>query len=188
MTDSSLPSLVPVVIQTCFPSTTGDDQPRSWTGVFQTTFLVSLHSTGLPREWSETKNVVWKTPVHDRGWSSPVVLGKQVWMTTGTKDGKELSVICVDRETGKILVDHKLFHIAKPDELWSKYNSYASPTPVIEEGHVYVHFGCYGTACLDTKAGKVLWAREDLLCNHWRGAGSSPIVHENLLILTFDGY
>src|SRR5438552_12999412 len=73
-------------------------------------------ATGLPREWSETKNVVWKTPIHGRGWSSPVVWGKQVWLTTGTPDGKELSVICVDRENGKILVDHKLFEPAKPDE------------------------------------------------------------------------
>jgi outer membrane protein assembly factor BamB len=145
-------------------------------------------ATGLPREWSETKNVVWKTPIHGRGWSSPVVLGKQIWMTTGTPDGKELSVICVDRESGKVLVDHKLFDVAKPDELWKKFNSYASPTPVLEEGHVYVHYGCYGTACLDAKAGKVLWARNDMPCNHWRGAGSSPIVWQNLLILTFDGY
>lgn len=145
-------------------------------------------ATGLPREWSESKNVVWKTPIHGRGWSSPVVLGKQVWLTTGTRDGKELSVICVDRETGKVLVDHKLFVVAKPDALWEKYNSYASPTPVIEDGHVYVHFGCYGTACLDTRSMKVVWARDDLPCNHWRGAGSSPILHENLLILTFDGH
>jgi outer membrane protein assembly factor BamB len=145
-------------------------------------------ATGLPREWSETKNVVWKTPIHGRGWSSPVVWGKQIWLTTGTPDGKELSVLCVDRESGKVLVDHKLFDVPKADELWRKYNSYASPTPVLEEGHVYVHFGTYGTACLDSKAGKVVWARNDMPCNHWRGAGSSPLVWQNLLILTFDGY
>lgn len=145
-------------------------------------------ASGLPREWSETKNVMWKTSIHGRGWSSPVIWGKQIWLTTGTPDGKELSVLCVDRESGKVLVDHKLFEVAKPDELWRKFNSYASPTPVLEEGRVYVHFGTYGTACLDSKAGKVLWARNDMPCNHWRGAGSSPIVWQNLLILTFDGY
>ena len=74
-------------------------------------------ATGLPREWSETKNVVWKTPLHGRGWSSPVVWNKQIWLTTGTSDGKELSVICVDRESGKVLLDHKMFTIAKPDPL-----------------------------------------------------------------------
>ena len=145
-------------------------------------------ATGLPREWSETKNVVWKTPIHGRGWSSPVVWGKQVWLTTGTPDGKELSVLCVDRESGKIVLDHKLFTVAKPDEMWRGFNSYASPTPVIEEGRIYVHYGTYGTACIDTKSMKAIWARDDLSCNHWRGAGSSPILFENLLILTFDGY
>jgi outer membrane protein assembly factor BamB len=143
---------------------------------------------GLPREWSESKNVVWKTPLHGRGWSSPVVWGRQVWLTTATPDGKELSVLCVDRETGRILVDSKIFEVARPDELWRKYNSYASPTPVIEEGRVYVNFGSYGTACLDTGTGQVLWSRRDLPCNHWRGAGSSPILHGDLLIIPFDGY
>jgi outer membrane protein assembly factor BamB len=145
-------------------------------------------ATGLPREWSETKNVVWKTPIHGKGWSSPVVWGKQVWLTTGTPDGKELSVLCIDRESGKIEHDVRLFQVEKPDELWMKYNSYASPTPVIEEGRVYVSFGTYGTACLDTKTGKPLWARNDLHCNHWRGAGSSPILDDGHLILTHDGY
>ncbi|HEX7901056.1 MAG TPA: PQQ-binding-like beta-propeller repeat protein [Planctomycetota bacterium] len=145
-------------------------------------------STGLPKEWSETKNVMWKTPLHGRGWSSPVVWGSQVWLTTGTPDGAALSVLCVDRESGKILVDQKLFQPEKPNDLWKKYNSYASPTPVIEEGRVYVHFGTYGTACLDTKTGKPVWARTDLACDHWRGAGSSPILHDNLVILTFDGH
>ncbi|HLF95208.1 MAG TPA: PQQ-binding-like beta-propeller repeat protein, partial [Planctomycetota bacterium] len=103
-------------------------------------------------------------------------------------DGKELFVVCVDKESGKVLVDHKLFTIAEPTALWEKYNSYASPTPVIEEGRLYVTFGTYGTVCLDTKAGKVLWVQDKLHCDHWRGAGSSPILFQNLLILTFDGY
>lgn len=145
-------------------------------------------ATGLPREWSETKNVVWKTAIHGRGWSSPVVWGKQIWLTTGTPDGKDLSVLCLDKDSGKILVDHKLFQVEKPDELWRKFNSYASPTPVLEEGRVYVHFGTYGTACLDSKTGQPIWTRNDLPCNHWRGAGSSPILWKDLLILTFDGY
>jgi outer membrane protein assembly factor BamB len=52
---------------------------------------------------------------------------------------------------------------------------------------VYVHFGSYGTACLDTATGKVLWERHDLPCRHFRGPGSSAILFENLLVLTFDG-
>ena len=144
-------------------------------------------STGLPREWSETKNVVWKTRIHGRGWSSPVVLGKQVWLTTATPEGHELSVLALDRDDGRVLFDVRVFQVARPEDT-RQYNSFASPTPVIEEGRVYVHFGSYGTAALDTRTGKVLWERRDLPCNHWRGPGSSPILHGDLLIVHFDGY
>jgi outer membrane protein assembly factor BamB len=144
-------------------------------------------AVGLPHEWSEEKNVVWKTPIPLKGWSSPVVWGKQVWLTTATPNGSELYVICVDRESGKVTLNEKLFD-AKPPQMWEKFNSYASPTPVIEEGRVYVSFGSPGTACLDTKTGKALWTRTDLACDHWRGAGSSPILHGDLLIIPFDGF
>jgi outer membrane protein assembly factor BamB len=144
-------------------------------------------ATGLPREWSETENVAWKSAVHGRGWSSPVVLGGQVWLTTATRDGRELSVLAFDRETGKVLHDILLFRVEKPEDTAS-FNSFASPTPVIEEGRIYVHFGSYGTAALDTETGEPIWTRRDLPCNHWRGPGSSPILHRDLLIVHFDGY
>src|SRR6266581_1971289 len=66
-------------------------------------------SSGLPLTWSESEGVRWKTPVHGRAWSSPVVLGNQVWLTTATEDGRELFVVCVDRDSGKILRDQKIF-------------------------------------------------------------------------------
>ncbi len=106
-------------------------------------------AVGLPLTWSEKEHVRWKTKIHDKGWASPVVWGNQVWMTTATEDGHQMFVLCVDRNTGKILLDKKLYDIAKPG-FCPSMNSYASPTPVIEEGRVYVHFGSYGTACLDT--------------------------------------
>jgi outer membrane protein assembly factor BamB len=144
-------------------------------------------STGLPREWSEAKNVAWKTAVHGRGWSSPVVLGAQVWLTTASVDGKQLFVVALGKDDGRVLVDTKVFDVAKPEDT-RQYNSYASPTPVIEEGRIYVHFGSYGTAAIDTSTGKVLWTRRDLPCNHWRGPGSSPILYKDLLIVHLDGY
>ena len=97
-------------------------------------------ATGLPREWSETKNVAWKTPIHGRGWSSPVVLGRQVWLTTATREGHELSVVALDRDSGRVIHDVKLFEVAKPEDT-ARFNSFASPTPVIEDGRVYLHFG-----------------------------------------------
>ncbi|MHB9007131.1 MAG: outer membrane protein assembly factor BamB family protein [Limisphaerales bacterium] len=146
----------------------------------------STRSTGLPMQWSETENVRWKTPIHGRGWSSPVIWGDQVWMGTATEDGRELSAIGVDRETGRVVHDLKLFEVEKP-QFAHKFNTYASPTPAIEEGRVYVSFGSPGTACLDTQTGKVLWERTDFVCNHYRGAGSSPILHGDLLLMNFDG-
>jgi outer membrane protein assembly factor BamB len=142
----------------------------------------------LPLTWSEKQNIVWKTAIHDKGWSSPVVWGEQVWLTTAKEDGKQLFAVCVDRASGKVLHDLKVFDVEAPSELWRKFNSFASPTPAIEEGRVYVHFGTYGTACLDTQSGKTLWQRRDLHCDHFRGAASSPVLYGDLLYLTFDGY
>jgi len=141
---------------------------------------------GLPLHWSETRNVVWKTAIHGRAWSSPVIYGKQVWLTSATKDGRELFVLCLDRDTGKIIRDWKLFHVAQP-QFVHPFNTAASPTPVIEEGRVYITFGAAGTAAIDTKTFRVLWERRDIECNHFRGAGSSPVLFRNLLLMHFDG-
>jgi len=144
--------------------------------------------TGLAVKWDEAtgKGIKWKTAIHGRAWSSPVIWGEEVWMTSATENGMELFVICVDRETGKIRRDQKLFDVEHP-QAGHAFNSYASPTPVIEGDRLYASFGAHGNACVDTETGKVLWTRRDLLCDHYRGPGSSPIVHGDLLFLNFDG-
>jgi len=146
-------------------------------------------ASGLPLTWSETNNVKWKTEIPYRGWSTPVVMDGQVWLTTATVEGHDFYVLCVDAETGKLLFNEKLFHSDNPEPLGNgaSMNCYATPSPVIEPGRVFVHFGRFGTACLDTKTDKVLWKREDIQCRHYRGASSSPVLFNNLLILTFDG-
>ncbi|MEX2112907.1 MAG: PQQ-binding-like beta-propeller repeat protein [Pirellulales bacterium] len=143
--------------------------------------------TGLPVTWSEQEHVVWKTPIHGKAWSSPVIWDNQIWMTSATENGKQRYAVCVDRDSGKVLHDLLLYAIPEP-QFCHQFNSYASCTPVIEEGRVYVHFGSAGTACLDTSTGKVLWSREDLECDHFRGAASSPILFGNLLVVALDGY
>ena len=144
---------------------------------------------GLPLMWSETNNVKWKTEIAHRGWSTPVIMGGQIWMTTATVDGNDYYAICVDQKTGKILFNEHLFHTEAPESLGNgaSMNCYATPSPVIEQGRVYVHFGSFGTACLDTSTGKTLWKRNDFPCRHYRGPSSCPVLFENLLILTFDG-
>jgi len=142
---------------------------------------------GLPVTWSETENVAWKTPIHGKAWSSPVIWQDQVWLTTATPDGKQLSAICVDRDSGRIAHDLVVFEIAEP-QFCHEFNSYASCTPVIEAGRIYVHYGSAGTACLDTSTGKTLWTRQDLPCDHFRGPGASPILYGDLLIVSLDGF
>jgi outer membrane protein assembly factor BamB len=146
-------------------------------------------TTGLPLQWSDTNNVKWKVEIPFCGWSTPAVMGGQVWLTTATLEGNDFYAICVDAETGKILFNERVFYCEKPESLYNAAgaNSYATPSPVIEPGRVYVHFGTYGTACLDTKAFKVLWERKDLPCRHYRGPASSPFLYGELLILTMDG-
>ena len=107
-------------------------------------------STALPLEWDDT-SIVWKTPIHDRGWSSTVIWNDQIWMTTATKEGQKLFAMCVDRKTGKVIHDLLIFEVESPMAITPE-NTYATPTPVIEEGRVYVHYGTYGTACLDTQS------------------------------------
>lgn len=147
----------------------------------------STNLVGFPLNWSEMENLKWKTAIPEVGWSTPVVMGGQVWLTSATTNGHDFFVICVDAETGQIRFNEKLFHCDDPEPLGNKVNCYATPSCVIEPGRVYVHFGSYGTACLDASTAKVIWKRQDLPCRHYRGPASSLILFENLLILTMDG-
>ena len=140
----------------------------------------------LPLTWSETNHVVWKTRIHDLGWSSPVVWANQVWLTTATEDGRSLFAVCLDCDTGRIVHDVKVFNNEQPQHVAS-VNSYASPTSAIEAERVYVHYGTYGTACLDTRSGAVLWTRRDLNCDHHEGPGSSLLLYQDRLFLNVDG-
>jgi outer membrane protein assembly factor BamB len=167
-------------------------------------------AVGLPLKWSEEENVVWKTALPGRGWSSPVEQNGRIWLTaalespaTPEQKAKKLAeapnpaglevvgsvslrAVCVDFRTGRILHDVEVFHAENPDPVHSQ-NSFASPTPVMNEGRVYVHFGTYGSACLDAKTGEVVWRTQEWKCDHQNGPGSSPIVWNDLFIVHFDG-
>ncbi len=141
---------------------------------------------GLPLKWGEKKNIAWQKEIAGKAWSSPVIWGDQIWVTTAPLEGNKLSAICIDKNSGKI-VHNKMLHYVPGPQYCHPFNSYASPSPVIEEGRVYVSFGSPYNACLDTKTGEVVWERSDYVCNHFRGPGSSPFLYKNLLILHFDG-
>lgn len=144
------------------------------------------HSTekNLPLKWNETENVRWKADIAGLGWSTPTVVGSQVWITTATDDGKSLRVLCLNKDSGAIEQDVEVFHRDEPGKIHGK-NSYASPSVVVDGDLVFVHFGKLGTACLNRQA-KPVWATE-FTYNHRHGPAGSPIVVGELLILSCDG-
>ena len=140
---------------------------------------------GLPLTWSETKNVRWKAAIPGKGWSSPSIQGDRIWLTTATEEGKSLRAISVDRNTGAIVQNIEIFHLKSPGQINSK-NSQASPTPVLEGDRIYLHFGAHGTACL-TQSGEIVWKTRLEYDNGQHGSGGSPVIYDNLLIVSCDG-
>jgi outer membrane protein assembly factor BamB len=168
-----------------FGSKQAGSQDKNWTH-FRGSNLNGIAVTeNIPLQWDDS-GIKWKTKIHDNGYSSPVVYDNQVWVTTAKPDGKELYAVCVDFRTGEIIYDIKVF---TPDEVEGKHslNTYASPTPCIEKGFVYVHYGSMGTACINTSNGSIVWKSTDFKCKHVQGPASSPIIYKNLLILHFEG-
>jgi len=147
----------------------------------------------LPTRFDETKNVRWKVAIPDEGWSSPVIWGNEVWLTTGSDEKEELRAICVDLESGKITKNIKVFDMIERqvDPAYQSdsphLNSPATPTPVVEEDCVFVHFGSQGIACLDRQTGVKLWERRDLRVYQPVRQGSSPIVDDQSLYVAYDG-
>jgi outer membrane protein assembly factor BamB len=140
---------------------------------------------GLPLTWSETKNVRWKVAFPGKGWSSPVILEDQIWLTTATEEGKSLRAISIDRNNGALQKDIEVFRMDFREPVNTK-NSYASPTPVLEGNRVYVYFGAFGTACL-TQSGEIVWKTRLAYDNGQHGPGGSPVLYEDLLIVSCDG-
>jgi outer membrane protein assembly factor BamB len=142
--------------------------------------------SALPLEWSETRNISWKTALPGLGWSSPVVAAGRVWVTTAVEQrGISLRVMAFDVATGKELVNVEVFKIGGFARDINPKNSWASPTPIVDGDRVYVHFGADGTAAL-TFTGDIVWKNKfDYQSQH--GAGGSPVVYGDLLIFSCDG-
>ncbi len=146
----------------------------------------------LPKTWSDTTNVKWRCELPGEGWSSPVVLGNRVYMTSAipTKTDapsteRELVLLEVDAVTGKLTRQTKIFTQPSTAPKIHSKNSHASPTPILDSDRVYVHFGHSGTACL-TLDGQVIWAKDDLSYKPVHGNGGSPVLVGNALIFSQD--
>ena len=143
-------------------------------------------ASGLPTEWSPEKNVAWKVELPGKGWSSPVVLGKKIFLTTAVPKGQGqlLRAVCLDAATGKTLWDELVFE-QTGGGCHSK-NSHASATPVTDGKHLFVHFGTHGTACLDLD-GQIVWKTNEIRYSPVHGNGGSPVLVDGKLIFSCDG-
>ena len=167
----------------------------------------------LPLSFGENENVTWKTELPGKAWSSPVIADGKVWVTTaienvptederitllkskGVEDRKlkqssiaksiSLKLIMIGFASGEIEKTIDLTEIQHPDPIHT-LNSYASPTPVIDGNYIYCHFGTFGTFCIERGTGDFHWQRQ-LPLEHGVGPGSSPFIHQDLLILLQDG-
>ena len=146
-------------------------------------------ATNVPIRWSATENVAWKTRVPGRGWSSPVLAGGRLYLTTAVgADAGDVSLraLCLDTSDGRILWD---VEVLRPESQATKQvhtkNSLASSTPVVQDGRLYVHFGHMGTAALDLN-GEVLWRQQDIGYKPVHGNGGSPALVDDLLVFSCD--
>jgi len=148
------------------------------------------NAKNVPVKWSASKNVAWKSNIPGIGWSTPIVVGSKIYLTTAIPEGKNnytLHALCVNAEDGKILWDVEVFgkQEGKPARMHKK-NSHASASPIFEKGKVYVHFGHDGTACLNAEDGKTIW-KTKIEYSPVHGNGGSPVIVDDLLIFSCDG-
>lgn len=141
---------------------------------------------GLPLQWSESQNILWKTPVAGRGWSSPVVAGGRVWLTTSVErqGTASLRLLAYEVQSGREAVNVEVFSLRNA-QLKNAKNSLASPTPIVEGDRVYVHFGADGTAAVTTE-GRIVW-KTVLPYDSMHGNGGSPVLYRDFLIISCDG-
>ena len=144
--------------------------------------------TASPLEWSDTKNVAWKTNIPGLGWSSPAIADGKVFLTTAVPQGEGLSLraIALDAKTGKVLWDREVRSVAKVPQIHTK-NSHASPTPVVRGDAVFVHFGAQGLARLTVAGGDIKWNCTELEYAPRHGCGGSPVLHDGKLVIVCDG-
>jgi len=149
------------------------------------------NAKNVPVKWGASNNIAWRSDLPGIGWSSPIIVGSRIYLTTAIpeqKDNYTLHALCVNAADGKILWDVEVFgkQEGKPARMHKK-NSHASPSPIFGDGKVYVHFGHDGTACLNADDGEVIWKQTELRYSPVHGNGGSPIIVDDYLIFSCDG-
>lgn len=139
---------------------------------------------GLPLAWNSTSNVLWKVSVPGESWSSPIVWKDRVFLTTATENGESCRVLALNAKDGRILWDKEVFK--QTPRRKEGRNSYATPTPATDGKRVYACFGDGSFAALDF-SGKIVWTNRDFPFYSQHGLGTSPILHDGILVMARDG-
>ncbi len=156
-----------------------------------------VRGQSLPTQWSNEQNVAWRTELPGNGWSSPVVVGNRIYLTTaipaslnadsnGESSAYDLALLILDLQSGEFIKTTVLFRQSPDAPSIHKKNSHASPTAIVDGEQIYVHFGHQGTACLNLN-GEILWKNDELVYQPVHGNGGSPVLVDNLLIFSRDG-
>ena len=140
--------------------------------------------TGLPTEWSADRGVAWRTPLPGGGWSSPIVHGDRVFVTTATDEGRSFRLLCLDRTTGEVLWNTEGFELRRECRGEAGTSS-ATPTPVSDGQHTYV-VAFDGSLAAVASDGSITWTNRDFPYYSQHGIAASLRLYGDLLILPFD--
>jgi outer membrane protein assembly factor BamB len=148
---------------------------------------IASPSQNPPLHWSESENVLWKTPIPGRGHSSPTVVSERIYLATSDPDKKSQSIFCLDRNTGKLLWQSEA-HATGADSGHQANSSAASSSVSCDGERLYISFlnnGAVYTTAFDLN-GKKLWQQK--ICDYvtHQGFASSPVLHENLVLVSAD--
>lgn len=170
------------------------DAETSWPEFRGPTAQGHTTAKGLPLEWGPERNIIWRTEIPGRSWSSPVIADGKVFLTNTTllnadapDQGVSLRVLAVDVHSGQRRWDVEIFQQTEAAALkMHRKNSQSSPSVVFERGRIYAHFGHHGTAGLDA-TGRILWRTQEHRYSQVHGTGGSPVLVDDLLIYNADG-
>ncbi|MDV6033574.1 MAG: PQQ-binding-like beta-propeller repeat protein [Phycisphaera sp. RhM] len=176
--------LVALIVAAGLSSTSNSLSGEDWTRFRGPNGQGKTSEKDLPLDWSEDSNVAWKTTIPGQGWSSPIVSGDHIFLTTATQDGASCRVIAIDRVSGGILWNTEV-HRQTPGPKRAQ-NSYATPTPVSDGTRVYATF-YDGTMVAVDFDGELVWKNQDVDFHSLHGLGASPILVGGLIIMPFDG-
>ena len=140
----------------------------------------------VPVRWSATENVGWKVPIPGKGYSSPIVWGDRVFLTTCLEDQKNRVLLALDRGSGKGLWERVV--LTAPLEKKNPLNSYASSTPATDGNHVWVtflEFPNVQVVCYDVE-GKEVWRRSPGKLYSIHGFCSSVLLYKDMVIVSAD--